>query len=358
MTLRVVLAEDNKVYREGVRAVIEFGGEFEVVGSVDRADALLECVDELEPDAVITDIRMPPTHHMEGIEAAHEIRRRHPSIGILVLSQHADDSYAFELLKDGTAGFGYLLKERIGDDDGAITRALKEVIAGRSVIDPEVVDGLVSRQAAARSSPLHRLTHRERDVLGLMAQGKTNDAIAESLASAPRDGREAHQLDLPRPRPRRGEAGEQARHGGPAVPAPRLMIGVLGPIVADADGPPIELPGASQRRLRRDPRDARPDSVRAERLADLLDVSASGLRTAMHTSATDATATTPSCPRRAAIGSPRTSTPTVPSCGHARIVPASAVLACRSSPMRCGSGAGRHSTSSPTRSGRRARRPG
>jgi DNA-binding NarL/FixJ family response regulator len=177
----VVLAEDNKVYREGVRAVVEFGGEFEVVGAVDRADALLECVDQLEPDAVITDIRMPPTHHMEGIEAAHEIRRRHPGIGILVLSQHADDSYAFELLKDGTAGFGYLLKERIGDDDGAITRALKEVIAGRSVIDPEVVDGLVSRQTTARSSPLHRLTDRERDVLGLMAQGKTNDAIAEAL---------------------------------------------------------------------------------------------------------------------------------------------------------------------------------
>ena len=181
VTLRVVIAEDNKVYREGVRAVLEFGGEFEVVAAVDRPDALLERVDELQPDAVITDIRMPPTHHMEGIEAAHEIRRRHPGIGILVLSQHADDSYAFELFKDGTAGLGYLLKERIGDDDAAIARAVREVVAGRSVIDPEVVDGLVSRQAKARSSPLHRLTDRERDVLGLMAQGKTNDAIAESL---------------------------------------------------------------------------------------------------------------------------------------------------------------------------------
>ena len=181
MTLRVVIADDNKVYREGVRAVLEYGGEFEVVAAVERPETLLEQVDELEPDAVVTDIRMPPTHQMEGIEAAHEIRRRHPGIGVLVLSQHADDSYAFELLKDGTAGLGYLLKERIGDDDGAIARALREVVAGRSVIEPEVVDGLVSRQSRARTSPLHRLTDRERDVLGLMAQGKTNDAIAETL---------------------------------------------------------------------------------------------------------------------------------------------------------------------------------
>ena len=139
-----------------------------------------------------------------------------------MLSQHADDSYAFELLKDGTAGLGYLLKERIGDDDGAIARALREVVAGRSVIDPEVVDGLVSRQAKARSSPLHRLTDREREVLGLMAQGKTNDAIAESL-HLHRATVEKHInaifLGL---RPRRGEAGQQARRRRAAVPPRRL----------------------------------------------------------------------------------------------------------------------------------------
>ena len=181
MTLRVVIAEDNKVYREGVRAVLEFGGEFEVVAAVDRPDLLLQQVDELaarcrhhrHPDAADT----PHGRHRSGARDPPPPSR----IGILVLSQHSDDSYAFELLKDGTAGLGYLLKERIGDDDGAIARALREVVAGRSVIDPEVVDGLVSRQAKARSSPLHRLTEREREVLGLMAQGKTNEAIADTL---------------------------------------------------------------------------------------------------------------------------------------------------------------------------------
>lgn len=181
MTLRVVIAEDNKVYREGVRAVLDDDGGFTVVGAVDRADELLRQVDELRPDAVVTDIRMPPGHHMEGIAAAHEIRRRHPGVGVLVLSQHADQAYALELLKDGTAGFGYLLKERIGDDDGAIARALREVVAGRSVLDPEVVDALIARRAAIRSSPLHRLTGRERQVLALMAEGRTNEAIADAL---------------------------------------------------------------------------------------------------------------------------------------------------------------------------------
>src|SRR4029078_7831253 len=107
------------------RAVPESAGELAGVPAVDGPDDLLRQVDELRPDAVVTDIRMPPTHHMEGIDAAHETRRLHPGVGVLVLSQHADDSYAFELLKDGTAGLGYLLKERIGDDDGASNRAAR-----------------------------------------------------------------------------------------------------------------------------------------------------------------------------------------------------------------------------------------
>jgi DNA-binding NarL/FixJ family response regulator len=137
-------------------------------------------VDALEPDVVITDIRMPPGHHMEGIAAAHTIREVHPSIGVVVLSQHAEEGYAFELLRDGTAGLGYLLKERVGDLD-ELFRAIREVMAGRSVIDPKVVEGLVARQARVSTSAVHKLTPRERDVLGEMAQGKTNAAIGESL---------------------------------------------------------------------------------------------------------------------------------------------------------------------------------
>jgi DNA-binding NarL/FixJ family response regulator len=178
--LRVVLAEDNYLVREGTRRLLEASGEVEVVAAVGNAAELLDAVQRLTPDAVMTDIRMPPGNHMEGIHAAHTIRAHHPGIGVVVLSQHADEAYAFALLKDGTAGLAYLLKDRVGDLD-ALLRALREVGTGGSVIDPIVVEALVDRRARLADSPLHTLTPRETEVLRAMAQGATNAAIADAL---------------------------------------------------------------------------------------------------------------------------------------------------------------------------------
>ena len=179
--VRVVIAEDNYLVREGTRRLLEDSGEVHVVAAVGSAGELLDAVDRLLPDAVLTDIRMPPGHDMEGIHAAHEIRSRHPQVGVVVLSQHADAAYAFELLKGGTAGMAYLLKERVGDLD-ELLRALRETIAGRSVIDAVVVEALLAVRGRLATSPLSTLTPRETDVLREMAQGKTNAAVAESLS--------------------------------------------------------------------------------------------------------------------------------------------------------------------------------
>ena len=179
--LRVVIAEDNYLVREGARRLLEHSGEVEVVAAVGVMDELLEAVARLLPDAVLTDIRMPPGHDMEGITAAHQIRARHPNIGVVVLSQHAEEAYAFQLLKDGTAGLAYLLKERVGDTD-ELLRALRETIAGRSVIDPVVVEALLAGRGRLANSPLATLTPRETDVVREMAEGKTNAAIADSLS--------------------------------------------------------------------------------------------------------------------------------------------------------------------------------
>jgi DNA-binding NarL/FixJ family response regulator len=179
--LRVVVAEDNYLVREGTRRLLEEAGEVTVAAAVGTADELLDAVRRLAPDAVITDIRMPPGHHMEGIQAAHAIRAEHPDVGVVVLSQHADEGYAFALLKNGTNGLAYLLKDRVGDV-GALVTALREVSRGGSVIDPIVVEALVARRARLADSLVGTLTPRELDVLRCMATGGTNAAIAATLS--------------------------------------------------------------------------------------------------------------------------------------------------------------------------------
>jgi len=178
--LRVVFAEDNYLVREGTAALLSGAEDVELVAAVSDLPSLLEAVEEKKPGAVLTDIRMPPTHGTEGIEAALRIRSEHPDIGVVVLSQFAEEEYAYELLKDGAAGLGYLLKERVADVD-EVVRALHEVSKGGSGLDPEVVEGLIHRKERLAHSPLARLTDREREVLEQMAQGKNNAAIAKSL---------------------------------------------------------------------------------------------------------------------------------------------------------------------------------
>jgi DNA-binding NarL/FixJ family response regulator len=177
--LRVVVADDHYLVREGTRRALE-DGNLEVVAAVGSPGELLDAVERERPEVVVTDIRMPPTHRTEGIEAAHRIREAHPDIGIVVLSQYAEATYALELLGGGTAGLAYLLKERIGDP-GQLVHAVHEVARGGSVVDPDVVGMLLQSTAQQRRSPLGQLTDRERDVLDAMAQGRTNAAIAGAL---------------------------------------------------------------------------------------------------------------------------------------------------------------------------------
>jgi DNA-binding NarL/FixJ family response regulator len=185
MALRVVFAEDNYLVREGTSALLREVEEVELVGTAADLQGLLDIVEEHAPDVVLTDIRMPPTHTTEGIEAAKRIRAEHPSIGVVVLSQFADEDYAYDLLKEGAAGLGYLLKERVAEID-ELVRALQEVAGGGSVLDPKVVEGLVGRRSDRQNSPLERLTERERDVLQQIAEGKNNAAIADALSLSPR----------------------------------------------------------------------------------------------------------------------------------------------------------------------------
>ena len=175
--VRVVIAEDSVLLREGVRRVLDDAG-LEVLGACDTSEELLSAVDEHTPDVAIIDIRLPPTHSDEGLRAALEIRARHPGVGVLVLSQYVEEAYALDLLSESTERTGYLLKDRVADID-TFTDAVRRVAGGGSALDPEVVALLLGRRR--REDPLEALTPREREVLGLMAEGRSNAAIAAEL---------------------------------------------------------------------------------------------------------------------------------------------------------------------------------
>jgi DNA-binding NarL/FixJ family response regulator len=176
--MRVVLADDSLLLREGLARLLDEAG-FEVVGQASTGEELLDQVEATQPDVAIVDIRMPPTHTDEGLRAAHEIRARHPNVAILVLSQFVRPSYALELLSDGTEGLGYVLKDRVSDLD-ELASSVRRVAEGGSVLDPLVVQQLVSRPRSG-PDPLDDLTEREREVLELMAEGRSNKAIGQQL---------------------------------------------------------------------------------------------------------------------------------------------------------------------------------
>jgi DNA-binding NarL/FixJ family response regulator len=180
VSIRLVLAEDHYLVREGVRRLLETHPEVEVVATCGDLDSLLAAVDAEHPDVVVTDIRMPPNGSDEGIQAASRLRETNPEIGVVILSQYADPRFALALLDAGTEGRAYLLKERVEDLD-QLVGAIQTVAAGGSVIDPKVVEALVAQRTRREESPLAQLTSREQDVLREMAEGKNNAAIAQSL---------------------------------------------------------------------------------------------------------------------------------------------------------------------------------
>ena len=180
MTVRVVFADDNYLVREGVAGVLDAAAEVDLLEAVTDPDALLAAVAKHSPDAVLTDIRMPPSFTTEGIEAAKQIRAGFPKTGVVVLSQYVEEQYAFELLADGVAGLGYLLKERVTDVDDLV-RALYDVSRGGSVLDPKIVEALMARKSSEPSSVLSGLTEREYEVLQQLAAGRSNGATAKAL---------------------------------------------------------------------------------------------------------------------------------------------------------------------------------
>jgi DNA-binding NarL/FixJ family response regulator len=180
VAVRVVVAEDNALLRRGLSLIIGSDDRLELVGACGDAAELTALCDAERPDVVVTDIRMPPGHTDEGIRAAAWLRTEHPGTGVVVLSQHANPEYALGLLHDGYAGRAYLLKERVSDE-GQLVGAILAVAEGGSVIDPAVVEALVSATTRKRAGELDRLTPREREILAEVATGKSNAAIAAAL---------------------------------------------------------------------------------------------------------------------------------------------------------------------------------
>ncbi len=185
MPIRVVLAEDNALLRDGVSRLVEAQADLELAGTAGDLPSLLELVETAKPDVVVTDIRMPPSGTDEGIRAAAILRSEHPEVGVVVLSQYASPAYALDLLSEGSEGRAYLLKERVSDVDELVD-AIRTVADGGSVIDPKVVEALVSATATRPKSDLDRLTPRETEILHEMATGKSNAAIAETLVLSER----------------------------------------------------------------------------------------------------------------------------------------------------------------------------
>ena len=178
--LRVVIVDDEYLVREGARSVLASVGGIEVVGTAGDAEELMTVVDETRPDVVLLDIKMPPTHRAEGIEAARRLRADYPDMGIVILSQYSDPEYALELLQDGSRGLAYVLKERLGRP-AQLAEVLHTVAEGGSTLDPKVVDSLLQAQRRRSRSKIHGLTDREYEVLALMASGRTNAGIASRL---------------------------------------------------------------------------------------------------------------------------------------------------------------------------------
>jgi DNA-binding NarL/FixJ family response regulator len=181
MPIRLVIAEDDFLVREGVKELLASADDVEVVASCGDLESLVAAVEREKPDVVLTDIRMPPTNTDEGVQAAERFRESAPETAVLVLSQYDEAEYALALLEGGARGRGYLLKQRVSDLDQLVA-AIREVARGGSVIDPKIVEGLVAARSGRGSSPLEQLSAREREVLGGMAEGKSNAAIASTLS--------------------------------------------------------------------------------------------------------------------------------------------------------------------------------